>query len=292
MTLRRTDALTRDERSRLSPEQWKAKRIRADVEKLRNPPPSLAGFSPTVPPPPRLEASPTNGKLAPHVARATLTQSLGEKLAALVTASKERNEPVSENDDPPPSDHRKAKRISRKVHRYLKPSERRLAIIDGYAFGSSEAAARWDVSQGTINSYQRSAEAVANGMPLPPEKGNIAIPGVNTPGSTRETAQAIIDEGMRLRNTPETVVEPSGPFNVVAASPHEQAVERVFEELDAEQGRSNELDVKLAERDATLAGYKHELEKLRIENAGLRQQVEILKGVTEALSASIQARRK
>ena len=301
--------LTRSERDRLSPEQWKANHARSDAQKLVSPPPSLEGFLPDKPPPPKLVASPT-GKVAAHVAHAPLTQSLGDKLRDLLPGETMKVNPLvvvtgkekpveASNDTPEPpkaapkrlevgdqyiaGDKLRTRRKAEIVH--LSPDERREAVIWAAAYGTHEASMRFNVGQGTLQPWIRMCEAAAEGKALPVDIKRLYITGVNTRGSTRATAQAIFDEGLRLRGTPETVIEAPAPAPVAVTTALDQLL--AAHEASIEPPGPSEVErlkEQLTEREATLAGYKHELEKLRAENALLTKHNETLRAVSEALA--------
>lgn len=302
--------LTRSERDSRSPEQWRALRARDDARNLVNPPPSLEGFLPPKPPPPKLVASPT-GKVAAHVAHAPLTHSLGDKLRDMlpgetthvnplvVVTSKEAKPVEASNDtpEPPKASNRLAvgdqyiagnsirtRRKADVVH--LSADDRRDALVWAVAYGSHEASLRYNVSQGSLGAWFRIVDAVAEGKPIPVDIKRLYITGVNTPGSTRATAQAILDEGAKLRDTPETVLEAPAPEPEPAEEPPERTplVMTPEEMARGQQGLIQELRELVAEREATLAGFKHELEKLRAENALLTKHNETLRSVSEALA--------
>lgn len=308
--------LTRSERDRLSPEQWKANHARSDAQKLVNPPPSLEGFLPDKPPPPKLVASPT-GKVAAHVAHAPLTHSLGDKLRdmlpgetthvnPLVVVTAGKGETVAASNDTPEPPKVEPKRLaigeqyiagnSIRTRRkpdvvHLRPDERREALVWAYAYGSHETSMRFNISQGAIGPWMRMCDAIADGEALPKSVSRFTrlyITGVNTPGSTRATAQAIRDEGAKLRDTPETVLEAPAPAPEPVKEP-DPAPPVVESPLAAARRLNDEIEMmtlqqKLAEREATLAGYKIELEKLRSENAMLTKHNDTLRAVSEALA--------
>jgi uncharacterized small protein (DUF1192 family) len=264
------DPLSRDERRSLSPEQWRAHHARADIEKARpNLPPSLKDFTPSLPPAPKLESANDTGKLAPHVAAAPLTHSMAEKLRSLpagsfVTVNPEAKPEVKQYEPPESEATDRPKQQKKKT--ILSSLKRREALEAMAKEGLSAASERFDVTQGALSNWMALAGRVAHGQALP--ETYPLIHGITTQGSTRETALAIFNAYKERR--PRERRSRKG-----------EASSELVSDLES---RVAALTASIAEREATLAGFKHELDKLRASNAELEKHNATLRATLERLT--------
>lgn len=270
----------------MSREDWAANHRRDDASKLVNPPPSLDGFFPDKPPPPRLVSSPT-GKQAAHTAHAPLTHSLGDALRDLPIGSVVKVNPTLPPSPPPsepppsPANQNETEPTSRREFKprvVLEAYERRQAVVDSLSMGLEKAGDKWDVSANVIYSWRRAARLVAEGFA--PDKV-AQILGVNTPGSTRESAQAVFAAAIPGPETPR-VEAPTLPASAPEPAPVATRVDNPISVLEG-------LKAQLAERDATLAGYKIELDKLRSELVTARTELAVAREHNAALVKTLEA---
>ncbi len=312
--VQRKDLLTYSERTAMSREDWAANHRRDDATKLVKPPPSLEGFFPDKPPPPRLVSS-NDGKQAPHNAHAPLTQSLGDKLRDLPigavvkvnppvigTPANERELPVADksSDALEPPSRRPARQINEIVPGYVRvkrkptrtqldPNGRREALIWGYAYGAREAAERFDVTSSVIGQWMRMLEDALTSPTLPEiavDGRALRITGVNTPGRSRESIQAIFDEGMRLREMP---LEPVAPVKATPPTPEPEPEPHKSALAPVPQSEADKLREQLSEREATLSGYKIALDNLRMELATTQAELRTVREHNGALVKTLEA---
>lgn len=299
--VQRKDMLSYSERRAMSPEQWKANHARDDARKLVNPPPSLAGFLPDKPPPPRLVSS-NDGKQAAHNAHAPLTYTLGDtvgdKLRELPVGSVVKVNPAMPQSQPPPppsseppapanqneTEPQSKRRYTKRV--VLEAHERREAVIDSLRVGLEKAGEKWNVDHNSIYAWRRAARLVAEGYA--PDKC-AQILGVNTPGSTKESAQTIFTQALHGLGAPPSEA-PTLPAS--APEPPKSALDELLAAHVLEPDPPTEADKlrdQLTERDATLAGYKIELEKLRSELATQGAELKTVREHNAALIRTLEA---
>lgn len=279
----------------MSREDWAANHRRDDARKLVNPPPSLEGFLPDKPPPPRLVLT-TDGKQAPHSAHAPLTYTIGDKLRDLPPGAVVKvNPPIVPPPEPPPSEPPpkaanetdaapRSKRSQKRI--VLEAHERREAVIDSLRMGLEKAGEKWGIDHNSIYAWRRAARLVAEGF-APDRCAQIL--GVNTPGSTKESAQSVFAAAIPSPENP-----PQAAPTLPASAP-KSALDGLLVEHAREAPQSSEADKlreQLNERDATLAGYKIELDKLRSELVTARTELAIARENNAALVNTLEAMAK